>query len=153
MTTPPVWSSVAEFSIALPGDVVYLQAQIRRLAQQAGFGEVERTSIAIAASELATNILKYAGRGRILFRRSDQPVRLEIEALDEGPGFADIAHALEDGHSDDRDARTGEWKPGHRGIGCGLGAVARLMDTLEVRNRPSGGAQVVAAKQLRSAPR
>ncbi len=54
--------------------------------------------------------------------------------MDEGPGIADIEHALEDGVS------TGG------GLGSGLAAVRRMMDELEIRSELGLGTRIEAVK-------
>jgi anti-sigma regulatory factor (Ser/Thr protein kinase) len=76
--------------------------------------------------------LKYAATGELVARGFDAPGRgagIEIVARDEGPPIVDFSRALRDGWTD-----CGPVDPAtllqRRGIGAGLGAVARLTDEL-----------------------
>ena len=136
-----VMSSIASQHL----DVLHESAvgQARRLAVSAarelGFDPQACEEIALAASELASNLVKHSGGGRL----SVTPLKrkgiagLEIVARDKGPGIADIDRALTDGIS-----TTGS-------LGIGLGAVNRLMDELDIRSEPGKGATVTARKWLR----
>lgn len=104
------------------------------LATQLGFGAERASEVALAVSELASNLVKHAGAGAVLLRvrRADQPV-VEVLAVDDGPGMADIAAALRDGTSS---AGT---------LGIGLGALTRLATTWDIWSRPGAGTAIVAA--------
>jgi serine/threonine-protein kinase RsbT len=107
----------------------------RRLALAVGFGRNDAERVTLAASELATNLLKYAREGRITATAISGPwgTGVEIDSRDLGPGIADIPSALRDGYS------TGG------GLGGGLPAVVRLMDEVEIQSEPSG-THIVARK-------
>jgi anti-sigma regulatory factor (Ser/Thr protein kinase) len=76
----------------------------RRVAQQLAlhlnFDEAARGRTALVTTELATNIVKHAGRGAIYLREVANPegAGIEIIAVDKGPGF-DVARCLPDGMS------------------------------------------------------
>ena len=74
---------------------------------------------------------------------------LEITVEDRGPGIEDVDSALLDGFSEGRMLTEEELmtRP-RRGLGTGLGAVQRMMDSLRFENRESGGLRVVACKWL-----
>jgi anti-sigma regulatory factor (Ser/Thr protein kinase) len=100
----------------------------RDLAHAAGLDETDQYRAGIVATELATNLVKYATRGEILVRRidGDGPGGVELLAIDRGPGLPDIDIALRDGHS------TGGSQ------GTGLGAVRRLSDEFDIHSSPRG---------------
>lgn len=89
----------------------------------------ERTNVCTIISELGTNILKYAGSGRLLLRaiRCGSRQGVEVLAIDEGPGIPDIAKAMQDRFT------TGKT------LGLGLGAVQRLASEFELRSPAQGG--------------
>lgn len=93
----------------------------QRLAEQHGFSESDAGRVALVVTELASNLLKHAGRGelhlRVLPRRGDAGI--ELLAVDRAKGF-DLEACLTDGFS------TG----GTQGIG--LGAVSRQADVFDV---------------------
>ena len=79
-----------------------------------GYTETEAGRVAIVATELAQNLLRYGGGGEMLAGPEDgAPGGIEVLALDKGPGIADVAACLRDGFS------TGGTS------GNGLGAVRR----------------------------
>ncbi|GJD32435.1 hypothetical protein PMNALOAF_3708 [Methylobacterium adhaesivum] len=103
-------------------------------AQSVGFDETAAGRVALVATELATNIVKYGVPGEILVGTYEDGTGsgVEILALDKGPGVSDLGSALRDGHS------TGG-SPGE-----GLGAVRRLSDAFDIASRPGGGTAVMA---------
>lgn len=104
------------------------------VARALGFGETATGRVALVATELATNLVKYATNGEILigsYERGDE-TGVEIMALDRGEGLADAQKALSDGHS------TG----GSAGIG--LGAIRRLSRTFDIFSSPGRGVAVLS---------
>lgn len=99
----------------------------------------ERGILGTIVSELATNIIKYAGRGRIRVTPVNDGARagVRIEAWDQGPGIADIEAALREGFS------TGGT------LGLGLPAVRRLTDQLTIDCPQTGGTRVDAIRWTR----
>jgi anti-sigma regulatory factor (Ser/Thr protein kinase) len=112
--------------------------EARRLAlhcaERSGLSETERGAIAIAVTELSTNILKHAGSGTILCETIAQngSAGLRVLALDKGPGIPDLGRALEDGYSTSGTA------------GNGLGAVQRLSTHFDVYTLAQRGTCVLA---------
>jgi anti-sigma regulatory factor (Ser/Thr protein kinase) len=115
----------------LPANVVTIQdptqiAEARRgavhLAEELGFSEVRRSEVGIVATELARNALTHGKSGHLLAmpQREGKNARLDIVALDKGPGILDLQLCLQDGYST---AGT---------PGTGLGAVARMASDLQV---------------------
>src|SRR5687768_9502224 len=104
------------------------------LAQRMGFDETARGEVAIAVTELATNLVRHAKSGEIVLR-SLPPISgggLEVLALDRGPGISNLADALRDGFT------TGSTP------GTGLGAVKRLSATFEVYSTAQHGTALAA---------
>lgn len=122
--------------IALDADVALAIAQATGRAAEAGFDDAGCCKIATATSELARNILKYAGHGRMLLRvLADEHRRgIEIIAEDDGPGIEDVERALEDHYSSGGS------------LGLGLPGVRRMMDEFEVVTAPGKGTRVRARK-------
>jgi serine/threonine-protein kinase RsbT len=114
----------------------------RRLAEQLGFPAEAAEAVALATSELATNLARYARSGVIVLRAVLEPERrgVQVESRDAGPGIADLDRALQDGFSSGG------------GLGGGLGGARRLMDEFEVSSGPAG-TRIVACKWLPAAPR
>jgi anti-sigma regulatory factor (Ser/Thr protein kinase) len=111
----------------------------RRVASDAGAGDVVAERAAIVATEAARNVLKHGGGGFVALRALDGPAAgVEVLAVDRGPGIADISAALRDGHST-------AGSPGQ-----GLGAIRRLAQAFDVWSVPGGGAVLLA--EVRVAP-
>jgi Anti-sigma regulatory factor (Ser/Thr protein kinase) len=108
----------------------------RHMAADVGFGETEQYLIATAVSELATNVIRYAGRGELTvkFIRRDGRNGFEVVALDAGPGIEDIEKAMQEHFS------TGN------SLGLGLPGVKRIMDEFHIESRPGRGTRCVARK-------
>ncbi len=100
------------------------------LAHRLGFSETRTGQVALAVTELSTNILKHAQRGEVLVTecRAGESRGLEMLALDSGPGFPNVEQAMRDGHS-----TAGS-------LGHGLGSVQRNTDQFEIFSRPTRGA-------------
>ena len=102
-------------------------------AERFGLNEVAQGKVAILVTELANNLQKHAKEGVILVRRaSDGEPRLEILAVDKGPGMADVNKCLRDGYS-----TIGT-------PGTGLGSVARLADRWDIFSMEASGTVLVA---------
>lgn len=113
-------------------DVFVARATTRTIGTMAGFSPTAVAELAIVASELAWNILKYAGRGElevVAVAHAAHGAGIRLDARDGGPAFSSFTTALLDGHDD-----AGPLDPllltRRRGIGGGLGAVARLSDAV-----------------------
>lgn len=91
-------------------------------AQELQLGELRSGAAALAATEMATNLVKHAGNGTMLLQRirENGSSGLRLIAIDKGPGIADVSGALEDGHS-----TAGS-------MGTGLGAIRRVSDMFEI---------------------
>ncbi len=107
------------------------------MAQAHGFGEEDTGRVAIVSTELATNMLKHGGGGVLLVGGYDDPTGAGIEclALDQGPGMADVAASLRDGHS-----TAGS-------PGTGLGAVMRGAHSADIHSAPGMGTAILARLQ------
>jgi serine/threonine-protein kinase RsbT len=125
--------------VASSDDIVVARQAGRDMARELGFSLTDLTMIATAISEVARNITSYAGVGQIRLGVAEEPRRigLVVEAVDEGPGIAEIERALEDGYS------TGT------GMGVGLPGARRLMDDFEIRTEVGRGTTVTMRKWAR----
>jgi serine/threonine-protein kinase RsbT len=134
--------------ISRRADSILCSRRSARLAEQLGFRDVALWEISIAVSELVTNVIKHAGKGALTATALSQPEPgIEILVEDEGPGIVDIEAVVVDGYSEGK-LITWDGVRRRRGLGAGLGAVHRLMDEVEICNRPEGGVRVVARKYL-----
>ena len=117
-------------------DVVIARQRGRELASKLRFSSSELTLIATAISEVARNIVIYAGTGEIVLRIVEQGHRrgLAVFARDRGPGIADIDRAMQDGYSTSH------------GLGIGLPGSKRLMDEFTVASEVGKGTVVSMTK-------
>src|SRR2546430_3025216 len=87
-----------EIRVAILGDhdIVQARQKGRELAGRLGFSSTELTLIATTLSELARNIVLYAGRGVILVKlvNNGERQRVIVTAHDQGPGIPDIPQPL-----------------------------------------------------------
>ena len=89
--------------------------------------------VALAATELANNLLLHAGGGELLIQSlGDETSVIELLAIDRGPGMDNIERCLSDGYST---AGT---------PGTGLGAVRRLATEFDIHSVPGEGTIVMA---------
>jgi len=125
--------------IASDSDVVVARQKGRELANQGGFGLTDVALIAAVISELARNILLYAGHGEIVLTLLDEGGKrgIRIVAADEGPGIADVDRAIQNGYS-----TSG-------GLGLGLPGVKRVVDEFDIVSRAGHGTIVTATKWTR----
>ena len=122
--------------IASKADLVLARRVGRDLAQEAGLSRTDQALLAAAISELGRNILSYAGEGRMQLGPTAPPRRgVEVIAIDQGPGIADLALALQDGYS------TGG------GLGLGLPGTRRISDEFEIRSKPGQGVWIRIVKR------
>jgi serine/threonine-protein kinase RsbT len=131
------------------GDTFPVQQAARDMASRVGFARNASLELAIAASELASNVLKYGFRGSVVVEAVDDPARgpgVRLTAADEGPPFADFEGALRDGSEDAGPIGAAAFA-GRRGIGRGLGAVSRFTDACGWEPAP-GGKHVWAVRWL-----
>ncbi len=91
-------------------DIVYVRQAVRKIAQEIGLGLVDQTKMVTAASELARNVVKYAGKGTMRWDVVEKDLRrgLRLCFEDQGPGIENIDLAMTDG-----------WTSGG-GLGLGL---------------------------------
>ena len=117
-------------------DIVLACQKGRALAERVGIKGDNQVVVVIAISEVARNIINYAGCGEIILDVIGRDGRrgISIVARDEGPGISDVEKALEDGYS------TGG------GLGLGLAGARRLMDEFEVKSQPGKGTTITMAK-------
>jgi anti-sigma regulatory factor (Ser/Thr protein kinase) len=123
-------------------DAAVARSVVRRFAIDIGLSRRAANEAAIAASELVTNVVKYAGTGELLI--SDEPRGLQITALDRGPGLSNSEELFADGVS--QGSRLEPDQPISGGRGTGGGALLRLCDHVELGHRPGGGAMIRVCK-------
>src|ERR1044072_8556017 len=104
-------------------EVVAVRHCVRDFAIEARLSLVDQTKLVTAASELARNMVVYAGGGQVIVERVETEGRSEVRVSfeDHGPGIGDLTLALRDGFT------TGG------GLGLGLGGAKRLVQDFGIR--------------------
>ena len=117
------------FPIGEPSEIAAARRAGNELARRIGFDDVRTGQLAIIISEAATNIVKHAQRGEILLRKvlRGGTSGIEVLAIDNGPGMANVRQHMQDGHS-----TTGTY-------GVGLGAIRRLSQEFDLYTAPGKG--------------
>ena len=111
----------------------------KELAKDIGFLQNGCSMIEIVVSELASNILRYAGRGTISVKAVDNGI--EIVSKDEGPGIENVEEILKGANN----------KKSLKGLGIGLAGVKRMMDELEICSGQGKGNTIIAKKWINGA--
>ena len=125
----------ARIHIGADADIVVARRRVRELAARLGFSRTDLTVIATAVSEVARNIVRFAGEGDMLLDLLDQPSPgVRVIARDSGPGIADVEQALTDGYST------------YHGLGLGLPGARRLMDDFDLVSEVGRGTTVTMVK-------
>jgi serine/threonine-protein kinase RsbT len=127
--------------ISSEADLLRVRSALREHAQRAGLGLTATTKLVTAGSELARNILRYAGDGRGTASIEQCPGGAHggVRAMfcDLGPGIADLETAMCDGFS-----TSG-------GLGLGLPGSRRLVDEFHIDSAPGRGTTVVIEQWIR----
>jgi serine/threonine-protein kinase RsbT len=121
--------------IRADADIVRARQAARDLASRLGFPSTDLTVLATAVSEIARNIVRFAGTGEVHVELLQIPRRgVQVVARDTGPGILDLDLALRDGYST------------CHGLGLGLPGARRLMDEFAVVSEPGRGTTVTMTK-------
>ena len=120
-------------------DIAVARSEVRRVAAALGFRMLDQTRLVTVASELARNVVKYAGCGQMIAQSAQQRggrqgLRLIFE--DAGPGITDLEAAMRDGFS------TGG------GLGYGLPGSKRLVDEFAIESVPGRGTRVTVVRWI-----
>ncbi len=125
----------AEIEIIEERHIVDARTRARVMATSLGFSRTEQVKIATAVSELARNIYHYAGPGKIILEVVSEPrAGLRIEAIDKGPGIADLDRIL-----------AGRFRS-RTGLGLGLRGCKNLLDEFAVDTGPERGTHIRTCK-------
>ena len=127
-----------KINIRSSGDVFTARQEAKTFAKHAGFPDQDCEEISLVVNELATNLIKHANGGIILFQVIENNYKsgIQIESLDWGPGILNKERAITDGFS-----TSGS-------LGYGLGTVNRLMEEMEIntRNKIGQGTHIVCKR-------
>jgi anti-sigma regulatory factor (Ser/Thr protein kinase) len=122
------------FAVSETSEVGQARRAALTLAIRAGLDETAAGRVAIAATELATNLAKHAKGGYLLARplRQGDEDGVELLAVDRGPGLGDISKSMRDGYSTSGTS------------GTGLGAARRQSQAFDIHSLAGRGTTVVA---------
>lgn len=114
------------------------RTRARHIAELLGLGNQDQVRVATVVSELARNVLLYAGSGQVTFSVRDEAGRstLLIEVRDQGPGLGHLDEVL-----------GGQYRS-KTGMGVGLTGTRRLMDEFDIQTAPGKGTVVRVGKHL-----
>lgn len=103
--------------------------RVTAFAEELQMSEAQRAEVALVTTEMATNLVKHAGRGHILFQPLQKNSRsgMRVMSVDRGPGIAEIGRALSDGP-----LASGS-------LGSGLGTIKRIPDFFDLYSVPGSG--------------
>src|SRR5262249_3307293 len=108
---------------------------VRERAAEIGLTGTALDRLDILSTEMASNLCKYADRGREILV-NDASVgdakAATLVSIDRGPGIADLDQALVDGVSTKQT------------LGAGLGSIKRLSDSFEIRSAVDKGTIVIS---------
>ncbi|RMH69213.1 MAG: anti-sigma regulatory factor [Gemmatimonadetes bacterium] len=122
--------------IRVEADIVIARNETRRVARKVGFSMSEQIKVTIAVSELARNIIKYAGKGEIKVSEMGSPRGVEIIAEDNGPGIANIEEVQRKGFTTSRS------------LGMGMTAVQAAVDSFHIESTVGVGTKVTCRKYV-----
>jgi serine/threonine-protein kinase RsbT len=116
-------------AVRVEDDIVRARNEGRNLAAEMGYSPTGQTRLATAVSELARNIVQYAGAGQIQFTPTSVP-GIEVVAKDRGPGIPNLEQIF-----------NGTYKS-RLGMGLGLRGVKKLGERFDVQTAAGKGTTV-----------
>jgi anti-sigma regulatory factor (Ser/Thr protein kinase) len=131
---PAARDDILTVPISTDPDIVAVRQAARDLAVRAGFSGADLTLLATAVSEVARNIVRFAGAGEVRVELLTPRRGVRVVARDAGPGIADVDAALAEGFS------TSD------GLGLGLPGSRRLMDEFELSSEVGRGTTITMTK-------
>ena len=125
-------------AINTEADILTARTAVRDVATVLGLGLSDVTRVVTAVSELARNIVRYAGQGEMRYCvvTRDSRQGIEIVFIDQGPGITDIDLAMTQGYSTSRS------------LGLGLPGAKRLMDQMNIESREGEGTIITVVKWI-----
>jgi serine/threonine-protein kinase RsbT len=129
--------SVVTTSIRTEVDVNVARNTARQLAAELGFSSSAAVKVATGVSELARNIILYAGEGTVEIQALDRggaEPKLRVRATDRGPGIS----------ATQLDAILGGQYRSRSGLGKGIVGVKRVANSFSIETTPGRGTTIVA---------
>ncbi len=119
---------VLNIKIKTEFDVVAARQRARQIAGICGFANQDQVRVATSVSELARNIFRYVGEGKVSFTIEGEtaPQVLKVVVSDQGAGIKHIDSIL-----------AGEYVSS-TGMGKGIIGCQELMDKFDIETGPSG---------------
>ena len=113
--------------------VVIARNAVKKVAASLGFALTVQTKLMTATSELARNMVVYAGGGEVMVQELSDGQRngLRVTFEDHGPGISDISQAMVDGFT------TGN------GLGLGLSGSKRLVQDFDITSTVGEGTRII----------
>lgn len=132
-------SNCSNFVINSEKDVVLVRQRVREYAAMLGMGTLDQTKLMTATSELARNILVYAGKGEVSIMKVTEGIMTGIKVIfnDSGPGIEDIDKAMRDGYSSGRS------------LGMGLPGAKRLINFFDIKSNVGNGTKITIIRWRR----
>lgn len=118
-------------------DISNIISEITNFAYELGFHRFEVSKIALAVSEIATNILKHANKGTITFRVLQKQNGIEVLIEDNGDGIDDLEVAQQKGYSSLENS-----------LGLGLYIARKSVDDFDITSKPGEGTKVMLRHYL-----
>jgi serine/threonine-protein kinase RsbT len=119
-------------------DIVTVRQKVRQRAIDLGFSLIDQTKMVTAASELARNMVDFAGGGVVFMEALNMDGRkgMRLTFRDQGPGIADIELALKNGFTT------------RGGLGLGLSGAKRLVNEFDISSHVGEGTEVKIVKWI-----
>jgi anti-sigma regulatory factor (Ser/Thr protein kinase) len=124
-----------QYRVCAEPDIGAVRRAVAGQADRMGAAPVQRAQAELVVTELATNLLRHAGGGWLL-ARPETDDRIELIAVDRGPGIPDLAAAI-----------AGR-APAPKGLGCGLASVRRAAARFDAYTEPGRGSTVLSVVDL-----
>ncbi len=124
-------------SVANPIETITLDSEngiapavhaIKLVGLEIGFQSYDLAEVCLAASEILTNAIRYAGQAELQIDPTINGKGIELTIRDHGPGIKDLAWAEIDGNT--------SWRG--KSLGLGLGAARRCVDDMRIETNNSG---------------
>lgn len=128
----PEKEETLEIFIEDEAQIVQARQKVKIFAEKMGFKVVDTTRIVTCVSELARNIVYYAGKGYIYLKEGKEGDKkyLFLQSVDKGPGIKNLDEILE-----------GNYKS-EKGLGMGLRVIKRLSDDVKIFTEEGKGTTV-----------
>ncbi len=123
----PKTASAVEIEIRVEADIARIRLAVRDICQALGTSALVLQKLATIVSELARNMVLYAGGGRISIGPGSGGRRsVHVMSRDQGPGIKNLPEIM-----------SGKYKS-RSGLGLGILGTKRLADKFDIETNPGG---------------